>query len=107
MIKLKVTLELTQGDPEYWKTLTHEIAEINTKNGCQISEPTYPEPNRKVIYITYQNELNQLNNMIEVGRFLSDRGLSCKIINIEVIRKHELAALSELHEQLSINRRYG
>ena len=101
MIKAKVTLELTSGDPEHWESLEQEIAEISATNDCVISDVTYPEPNVKEVFVTYQDELSQRNNSLEVVRFLFGKGLCCRIVNWEVIRNRELTKLREIHAALS------
>jgi len=101
VIKAKVTLELVEGDPVKWQNLTEEIAGISIGNDCLISEPTFPEPNVKEIFITYNDELKQRNNMLQIERFLVGKGMSCKIIGWEVIRNHELAMLNTLYKQLN------
>jgi hypothetical protein len=101
MIKAKVTLELTKGDPEHWESLEQEIAEISATNGCVISDVTYPEPNVKEVFVTYQDELRQRNNSLEVGRFLFGKGISCKITGWEVIRNRELTKLREILAELA------
>ena len=79
MIKVKVTLELTRGDPMHWKTLEPEIAEISAIYDCVISDVTYPEPNVQEVFVTYQDELRQRTNSLEVVRFLYGTGASCWI----------------------------
>ena len=101
MIKVKVTLELTRGDPMHWKTLEPEIAEISAIYDCVISDVTYPEPNVKEVFVTYQDELRQRNNSLEVARFLYGKGVSCRIVGWEVIRNKELTKLREIQAALA------